>query len=95
MALLSVAVIVNEEPEFSAILLGLVIDNVTSGATSPPSVIVIVSDCVPSSVADPPETPVIATMAVSFPSYTLSSVGSNVAVPVVSPAEIVISEIFA
>ena len=43
------------------------IDNVTVGAPSL-SVIVIVSDCVPSSVADPPETPVIATIAVSFPS---------------------------
>ena len=40
---------------------------VTVGADSF-SVIVIVTDCVPSSVADPPETPVIATIAVSFPS---------------------------
>ena len=47
----------------------------------------------PSSVAEPPETVDIATIPVSFPSYTLSSVGVNEAVPVVSPAEIVISEI--
>ena len=61
------AVNVTEEPEFSAIELAEVV-NVTVGADSPASLIVIVTDCVPSSVADPPETPVIATIAVSFPS---------------------------
>ena len=65
---------------------------VTVGALSF-SVIVIVTDCVPSSVADPPETVSIATIPVSFPSYVLSSDGVNDAVPVVSPAEIVISDI--
>jgi len=41
--------------------------NVTVGELSF-SVIVIVTDCVPSSVADPPETVSIATIPVSFPS---------------------------
>ena len=65
-ALDNVAVNVNVDSEFSAIELAEV-DSVTVGALSS-SVIVIVSDCVPLSVADPPETPVIATIAVSFPS---------------------------
>ena len=43
--------------------------------------------------AEPPETVEIATIPVSSPSYMLSSVGVNEAVPVVEPAEIVISEI--
>ena len=47
----------------------------------------------PSSVADPPETVSIATIPVSFPSYVLSSDGVNDAVPVVDPAEIVMSDI--
>ena len=51
------------------------------------------TDCVPSSVADPPETVDIATTPVSLPSKTLSSVGVNEAVPVVAPAEIVMSDI--
>ena len=59
------------------------------------SVIVIVTDCVPSSVAAPPETPVIETAAISSSSYKLSSVGVNDTVPVVAPAEIVMSEIVA
>ena len=54
---------------------------------------VIVDCCVPFSVAPPPETPEISTIAVSLPSYIASSVGVKVAVPVVLPAEIVISEI--
>ena len=66
-ALDNVAVNVSVETEFSAIELAEV-DSVTVGALSF-SVIVIVSDCVPSSEADPDEvTPVIATIAVSFPS---------------------------
>ena len=47
----------------------------------------------PLSVASAPDTPLIATAAVSPTSEILSSVGSNVAVPVESPALIVISEI--
>ena len=66
---------------------------VTVGALSF-SVIVIVTSCgVPLSLADPPETLSIATTPVSFPSYVESSVGVNEAVPVVAPAEIVISDI--
>ena len=53
-------------PEFSAIVLALA-DKLTTGAVSF-SVIVNVTDCVPSSVADPPETDAIATIAVSLPS---------------------------
>ena len=60
------AVKVNVEPEFSAIELAEVV-NVTVGELSF-SVIVIVTDCVPSSVADQPETVSIATIPVSFPS---------------------------
>ena len=59
-----VAVRVNEEPAFSFIELAEDV-NVTVGALSL-SVIVIVTDCVPSSVALPPETPLIAIVAVSL-----------------------------
>ena len=86
-----VAVKVNEDPAFSAIEVAEVA-NVTVGELSF-SVMVMVTDCVPSSAAYAPETPVIDTTGDSFPSYTLSSVGVNDAVPVVAPAEIVISEI--
>ena len=86
-----VAVKVKDDPAFSAIELADDV-RVTVGALSF-SVIVIVTDCVPSSVADPPETVDIATTPVSLPSKILSSVGVNDAVPVVAPAEIVISEI--
>ena len=65
----------------------------TVGAASPSAIIVIVSDCVPLSVASAPETVETDIIAVSFPSYVLSSVGVNEAVPVVCPAEIVMSEI--
>ena len=85
-----VAVNVNEEPAFSAILEADVAKVIVGELSF--SVIVIVTDCVPSSVADPPETVDIATIPVSFPSYTLSSVGVNDAVPVRSPAETVILE---
>ena len=54
------------EPEFSAILVSEVV-NVTVGELSF-SVMVMVTDCVPSSVAYPPETVSIATIPVSFPS---------------------------
>ena len=64
----------------------------TVGAASPSAIIVIVSDCVPLSVASAPETVEIDTIAVSFPSYVLSSVGVKDAVPVVAPAEIVMSD---
>ena len=89
----NVAVSVNDDPAFSAIDVALVV-SVTVGADSS-SVIVIVTDCVPSSVADPPLTPSIEIIAVSLVdvSYMLSSVGVNVVVPVVEPAEIVISDI--
>ena len=42
--------------------------------------------------ADPPETVDIATILVSFPSYIESSVGVKDAVPVVDPAEMLLSE---
>ena len=87
----NVAVKVNEDPAFSAIELAEDV-KVTVGALSF-SVIVIVTDCVPSSAASAPETPVIDTTGDSLPSYTLSSVGVNDAVPVVAPAEIVMSDI--
>ena len=61
-----VAVKVKDDPAFSAILVADVA-SVTVGALSF-SVIVIVTDCVPSSVADPPETVSIATIPVSLPS---------------------------
>ena len=86
-----VAVSVKDDPEFSAIELAEDV-KVTVGALSF-SVIVIVTDCVPSSVADPPETVSIATIPVSLPSKILSSVGVKVAVPVVAPAEIIMSDI--
>ena len=66
--------------------------NVTVGALSS-SVMVIVTDCVPSSAASAPDTPELATIPVSFPTYVESSVGVNDTVPVVSPAEIVMSQI--
>ena len=58
------------------------------------SFIVMVTDCVPFSVAEPPLTVSIATAAVSSVdvSYILSSVGVNVVVPVVAPALMVISD---
>ena len=82
---------VNDDPAFSAIDVALVV-SVTVGADSF-SVIVIVTDCVPSSVADPPLTLSIEIIAVSLVdvSYMLSSVGVKV-VPVVAPALIVMSE---
>ena len=88
-----VAVNVSDDAEFSAIEVALVA-KVTVGADSL-SVIVIVTVCVPFSLAPPPETPLIAIVAVSFDaaSYKLSSVGVNDTVPVVDPAEIVISSI--
>ena len=61
-----VAVRVSEEPAFSAILEADDV-RVIVGALSF-SVIVIVTDCVPSSVADPPETLEIAAIPVSLPS---------------------------
>ena len=61
-----VAVKVNDEPAFSAMDVALVA-SVTVGADSL-SVIVIVTDCDPLSVALPPETLLIARVAVSFPS---------------------------
>ena len=75
-------------------MLVALVDNVTVGALSFSS-IVMVTDCDPLSVALPPETPVIETVAVSsvLVSYKLSSVGVKDAVPVVSPEDIVISEI--
>ena len=84
-----VAVKVKDEPAFSAIDVALTA-NVTVGALSF-SVIVIVTVCVPLSEASPPDTPLIAIVAVSLPSYGLSSVGVNYTVPVVVPALIVIS----
>ena len=65
-AKLKVAVTVIVPSEFSAIEL-LSIDKLTTGAVSS-SLIVIVTDCVPSSVAEPPETVDIATIPVSLPS---------------------------
>ena len=85
------AVNVKDEPAFSAILEADVAKVIVGELSF--SVMVIVTDCVPSSVADPPETVDIATIPVSFPSYVESSVGVNEAVPVVAPAEIVMSEI--
>ena len=61
-----VAVIVREVPAFSAIELALTV-RVTLPALSL-SLIVIVTDCDPLSVALPPETLLIARVAVSFPS---------------------------
>ena len=89
----NVAVNVKEEPAFSAIEDADDV-NVTVGALSF-SVIVIVTCCVPSSLAEDPVTAIvsISITAVSFPSYVLSSVGVNDTVPVKSPAEITISSI--
>ena len=89
----NVAVNVKDVPAFSAIDEALTV-KVTVGADSF-SVIVTETDCDPLSVAPPPETPSIVTVTVSSSSYILSSVGSTTAVPVVAPALIVISEIFA
>ena len=61
-----VAVIVREVPAFSAIEVALTV-KVTLPALSL-SVIVIVTDCDPLSVALPPDTLLIAIVAVSFPS---------------------------
>ena len=47
----------------------------------------------PLSVASAPETDEIETIAVSFASKTVSLIGVKDAVPVVAPAEIVISDI--
>ena len=63
---LKVAVNVNDEPAFYAIDVALVV-NVTVGALSF-SVIVMVTACVPLSLAPPPETPDTEIPAVSFPS---------------------------
>jgi hypothetical protein len=87
-----VAVMVNDDPAFSAMDVSLTV-NVTVGALSS-SEIVIVTDYVPLSVALPPETLLIPIVAVSSPSYTLSLVGVKLTVPVVLPALIVISSIF-
>ena len=92
----NVAVNVRDEPAFSAIEDALDV-NVTVGALSF-SVMVKVTDWEPLSVAPPPDTLLISTTAVSLSSYTgsdASSVGVKDAVPVVLPAEIVISEIVA
>ena len=85
------AVNVNVLPEFSAIEAALTA-NVIVGALSF-SEIVILTSCVPLSVALPPETPLIETVAVSSPSYTLSSVGLKLIVSVVLPAVITMSSI--
>ena len=89
----NVAVTVTDDPAFSAIEVALTV-NVTLGADSL-SVIVMVTACVPSSEAEPPLTPSIEIVAVSFEaaSYKLSSVGVKSTAPVVDPAEIVISSI--
>ena len=84
----SVAVKVKDEPAFSAIDEALT-DNVTRGTLSS-SKILIVTDCEPLSDAFPPDTPVIANVAVTVSVSAESSVGSKVAVPVVDPALIVI-----
>ena len=56
------------------------------------SEIVMVICCVPLSVAEPPETVFTSMIAVSSPSNVLSSMGVKLVVPVVSPAEIVMSD---
>ena len=78
-------------PEFSAIEVALTA-RVTVGALSF-SEIVILTACVPLSVALPPETPLIEIVAVSSSSYTLSSVGLKLIVSVVLPALITMSSI--
>ena len=54
----------------------------------------MVTDCEPLSVAPPPLTPLMAIVAVTVSVSSESSVGSKVAVPVVEPALIVISDTF-
>ena len=88
----NVAVKVNEDPAFSAIDVALTV-RVTVGADSF-SEIVIVTDCEPLSDALPPDTLLIAIVAVSSPSYELSSVGVKLTVPDVLPALMVMSSIF-
>ena len=61
-----VAVKVNDVPAFSAMLVADVASVIVGELSF--SVIVIVTDCVPSSVAEPPETDAIATIPVSLPS---------------------------
>ena len=61
-----VAVNVKEDPAFSAIELADDVKVIVGELSF--SVIVMVTDCVPSSVAEPPETEDIATIPVSFPS---------------------------
>ena len=61
-----VAVKVKDVPAFSAILVADVASVIVGELSF--SVIVIVTDCVPSSVAEPPETDAIATIPVSLPS---------------------------
>ena len=61
-----VAVSVNDVPAFSAILEADVARVIVGELSF--SVMVMVTDCVPSSVADPPETVDIATIPVSLPS---------------------------
>ena len=68
--MLTVAVIVNDDP---SVTVDEDTDKSTVGALSF-STISSVTDCDPLSVADPPETPVIETIASSLPSYKLSSV---------------------
>ena len=77
--------------EFSAIEVALTA-NVIVGALSF-SEIVILTSCVPLSVALPPETPLTEIVAVSSPSYTLSSVGLKLIVSDVLPALITMSSI--
>ena len=69
-------------------------DSVTVGALSA-SVIAMATDCVPLSLALPPETPEIAIVALSelAASKTSSAVDVNVSVPVNDPAEIVIEPV--
>ena len=87
----SVAVKVKDVPAFSAIDVALTV-KVTRGTLSS-SKILIVTDCEPLSVAPPPLTPLMAIVAVTVSVSSESSVGSKVAVPVVEPALIVISDI--
>ena len=90
-AKLNVAVTVILLPAFSAIDVALTV-KVTRGTLSS-SKILIVTDCEPLSVAPPPLTPLMAIVAVTVSVSSESSVGSKVAVPVVFPAVIVISDI--
>ena len=61
-----VAVKVKDDPAFSAMLEAEDVRVIVGELSF--SVIVMVTDCVPSSVAEPPETEDIATIPVSFPS---------------------------